>query len=251
MKAKLLFATACAAALISAGAQAASVPSGFYIGVNVGYDMGDTATSSVATAGASSWFDPTSIPAINSTGPFDLDEDGINGGAQVGYLMTHGGWAWGVEADFTYMGRDHSDSATGIYPCCSPDEFTNSQAMERDWLATVRGRLGFDIGGTLLYGTGGLAIGDASYLVGWTDPQDWPALTVTSVSDTLLGWTAGGGIQTMFAPNLSAKVEYLYVDLGSVSAAPVVITGPGFDDTIEGSADFKQHTVRLGINLHF
>ena len=37
-------------------------------------------------------------------------------------------------------------------------------------------------------------------------------------SNTPTGWTAGGGVEWMFAPHWSAKVEYLYVDLSSNGA---------------------------------
>ena len=36
-----------------------------------------------------------------------------------------------------------------------------------------------------------------------------------STAGTQIGWTAGGGVEFAFTPNLTAKVEYLYVDLGS------------------------------------
>ena len=39
--------------------------------------------------------------------------------------------------------------------------------------------------------------------------------TPSSFSNTNTGWTAGGGVEWLFAPHWSAKVEYLYVDLSS------------------------------------
>ena len=67
------------------------------------------------------------------------------------------------------------------------------------WFGTVRGRLGYLITPTLLiYGTGGFAYGQV---------DAW------GFSSTHTGWTAGGGVEWMFAPHWSAKVEYLYVNL--------------------------------------
>jgi outer membrane immunogenic protein len=37
---------------------------------------------------------------------------------------------------------------------------------------------------------------------------------IGSVSNTNLGWAAGGGLEYAFANNWSVKLEYLYVDLG-------------------------------------
>ena len=67
------------------------------------------------------------------------------------------------------------------------------------WFGTVRGRVGYLITPTLLiYGTGGFAYGQV---------DAW------GLASTNTGWTAGGGVEWMFAPHWSAKVEYLYVDL--------------------------------------
>jgi len=63
------------------------------------------------------------------------------------------------------------------------------------------------------------------------------------------GWTAGAGFEYAFARGVSAKIEYLYVDLGS------------FDNTIVGPAivapanivvhhKYTDNIFRLGVNFH-
>ncbi len=54
--------------------------------------------------------------------------------------QTQSNWVFGAEGDFTFTGK----SGSGI---------TNP------WNTTFRGRIGYAIGDTLLYGTGGLAVG--------------------------------------------------------------------------------------------
>ena len=78
---------------------------------------------------------------------------------------------------------------------------------QSDWLATVRGRAGYAFDRFLVYGTGGAAFGDLQAAFG--------ALPFSNSTQT--GWTAGAGVEFAFTPNLTAKVEYLYVDLGSQS----------------------------------
>jgi outer membrane immunogenic protein len=74
--------------------------------------------------------------------------------------------------------------------------------------------------------------------------------------------TAGGGLEWMFWPNVSAKVEYLYYDLGSVSyvvGAPTVnsarcgfCTGNGpCAPLVDAKTRFHVHIVRAGVNYHF
>ena len=62
----------------------------------------------------------------------------------------------------------------------------------------------------------------------------------------------------MFLPNWSAKIEYLYYDLGSVtySLSPLVTTSV-FTGTVVGSVfpqastRFNGNIVRAGVNYHF
>src|SRR5438477_579667 len=55
-----------------------------------------------------------------------------------------------------------------------------------------------------------------------------------------VGWTAGVGAEFGFAPNWSAKIEYLYVDL---ARSNFVITG--------ASHGLSFGTLRAGVNYHF
>src|SRR5262249_14630467 len=67
---------------------------------------------------------------------------------------------------------------------------------------------------------------------------------------TKAGWTAGAGIETPLSRNLTGKIEYLYLDFGSVStstsnplnATPVAVN-------LESRV--SDHIVRLGLNYRF
>ena len=60
-----------------------------------------------------------------------------------------------------------------------------------------------------------------------------------SGNNTQTGWTLGAGVEYAFTPSLSAKAEYLYVDLGSSTPLP--------GDNVE----LKTHVVRGGLNWRF
>ena len=104
----------------------------------------------------------------------------------------------------------------------------NATSDKLDWFGTVRGRLGFLATPTfLLYGTGGLAYGRvASATVNSFTAT--PDIYTGSTSTTRAGWTAGAGGEWMFAPNWSAKAEYLYVDLGTVGYNVACSNGVAF-----------------------
>src|SRR6201997_5186108 len=139
---------------------------------------------------------------------------GFSGGAQAGYNWQNGPVVFGVEGDI---------QATAANDTFAPWKFSNP------WFGTLRGRAGYTISNVLFYGTAGLAFGE---LKGQTFGLN--------ESHTTAGWTAGLGAEVGLAPNWSAKIEYLYVDL---SESQFAITGV--------SNGYRFGTVRAGINYHF
>src|SRR5262249_28772786 len=133
-----------------------------------------------------------------------------------------------------------------------------------DYVGTVRGRLGYAIAPAfLIYGTGGFAYGgiqsDTNNFSGEIPNTGFTNVAGFShVSTTRGGWTAVCGGSRMFLPNLSAKAEYLFYDLGTVTYinGPLVSFRNGtstvnFINTSRSSVRFNGNIVRAGINYHF
>jgi outer membrane immunogenic protein len=170
-------------------------------------------------------------PAYNWTG-FYL---GINGGygwtgsgngggvvgPTVGYNFQTGPWVYGLEGDYDWTNINGSPVCGGL--ACS---------TSNHWLATARGRVGYAMGATgsvLPYVTGGAAFGDIKNTVAG----------VGSLTGTKTGWTLGGGLEAAISGPLTAKIEYLYVDLGN---------GP----TVAGiGSSFHSNIIRAGLNYRF
>jgi len=112
-----------------------------------------------------------------------------------------------------------------------------------DQLGSVTGRLGYTWGPALLYAKGGYA---------WKDGNDL-SVTIAGVPQPFFtngnhrdGFTVGTGLEYMFAPSWSAKIEYMYYDFGSTTftaGSPAILVGTSFDDV--------EHTVKAGINYRF
>ncbi|QWG11021.1 hypothetical protein KMZ29_14650 [Bradyrhizobium sediminis] len=83
--------------------------------------------------------------------------------------------------------------------------------------------------------TGGLAVGNV---------QGWDKLTPSEGSGFRTGWTAGAGIEARIAPQWTAKLEYLHVDLGPSVLFDVV---PLVPETVSFRADI----IRVGLNRSF
>jgi outer membrane immunogenic protein len=233
---------------------------GWYVGVNAGYidTVGRTNTNALSAAND----DPeTAIHLVNTaTNQFNDGHGGFIGGAQVGYNYQFSpSFVAGLEADFqgTTLRRDRV--ATNAEPAYYGVTWTTTSRVSNslDWLGTVRGRVGVTPTPSLLiYSTGGLAYGGvrSNTQVGFNNSIDFfPGVTSGSVSDTRVGWTAGGGLEWMFAPNWSAKLEYLYYDLGSVSYATGAydsVFGPATIAT-RTSTRFEGNIARVGVNYQF
>jgi|KBSMisStandDraft_5_1062788.scaffolds.fasta_scaffold137930_1 outer membrane immunogenic protein len=162
---------------------------GFYAGLNLGYQWG-------------------------SVSNFSGNPSGIAGGGQIGYNWQVGQFVFGAETDIQASAADDT---------FAPWQFSNP------WFGTLRGRAGYAMNNILFYATAGLAYGNlTANLVGLEE------------SKTLVGWTGGLGMEVGFTPNWTAKVEYLYMDLGSRFYSVT-----GVDNGLQSSY------LRLGVNYHF
>ena len=163
--------------------------SGFYAGVNAGYQWGKVTNTSI-------------------------EPNGLAVGIQGGYNWQYGQFVFGGETDLQASGADDT---------FAPWKFSNP------WFGTLRGRLGYAVNNVLFYGTLGLAYGDLKAESFGLDE-----------AKTEVGWTGGVGAEVGFAPNWSAKVEYLYMDLSSRSYS---LTG--------SDNGLQSNLLRFGINYHF
>lgn len=266
-----------AATLASATAAQAGDWNGWYAGVNAGYlwSNSDTIdTSSVpGPCNPASGGGCTAVPnystlfATGATGSVLAELNGFSGGAQLGFNSQMTNWVWGIETDI----QSGPGSSSGTYTVVTPSPafpaqpatttFTGTRTL--DFIGTLRARLGFLTSpNTLLYATAGLAYGgadmDATYVATCTGCS-WTLQPNGSFSDsdTLTGYTVGGGLEFAFAPNWTFKTEYLYYDLGDMSVGGLIQgtnSGTGFlfaSHTTTATTDFDGHLVRVGVNFRF
>jgi outer membrane immunogenic protein len=185
---------------------------GFYIGGNIGYSWGRSSDTSSLTNGAGT---------VLFTSIDRSDLNGVVGGGQVGYNWQMQNWLLGLEADIQGTGERGSRAFTCPTGICTPPFGVvavfpgppvpvSSLDQKLEWFGTVRGRAGVLVSPkVLLYATGGLAYGGvkSSETIGLV-PAGF------SNSDTRVGYTVGAGIEGVIGGNWTAKLEYLYVDLG-------------------------------------
>ncbi|MGA8169992.1 MAG: outer membrane beta-barrel protein [Methylocystis sp.] len=242
---------------------------GFYAGLNAGGTFGGSDNVNVATGVFGPGVDAAALGAVGS-GVGNANFGGFIGGGQIGYNYQFSpAVVAGFEADIQGLA---GGGGTSSFSVASPGALnpthtfggTVSASQSLDYLGTVRGRIGYLFTPSLLvYATGGLAYGGANLNSSFSATEMnaagafvGSAFGGVSQSNTQVGWTVGGGLEWMFAHNWSAKVEYLYYDLGTLSVSGPVqyansVTGATGFGASQTSAQFNGHIVRAGVNYHF
>jgi outer membrane immunogenic protein len=224
---------------------------GFYVGLNAGGGISQNRTT-----------DTTVVPVFGVFGADSFNHAPIGGilGGQVGWNWRAApSWVLGLEADWQWSGQ----RATACVSACLPAlQFIGllSEIDEQSIksFGTARGRIGWVApNGSLWYATGGAAWGrvdETLTLIG--TPGFFPVGTsnAASFSHNNLGWTVGAGVETPLWSHWSAKAEYLFVDLGSVSDSFASSLGAGVgapSQTTTTAYSIRDHIFRLGVNYHF
>lgn len=180
---------------------------GFYLGANAGYGFGN---SNWTAAG-------TSIGSFNTSGA--LVGGTIGGNFQAGPAV------FGIEGDADWSNLTGTNNSALCGVGCQ---------TQSNFLGTVRGRVGYGLDRVLLYGTGGAAFGNVQ--AGFSGGP--------FSSTNAVGWTAGGGVEFAITPRLTAKVEYLYVNLGT-GQCTTACGGTAIN------VKLNENLVRLGVNYKF
>jgi outer membrane immunogenic protein len=154
---------------------------------------------------------------------------GVQGGADYQFATN---WVVGIEAQYSWM---DNNSTNLVFP-----SGTVINGGGNDQLGSVTGRLGYTWGPALLYAKGGYAWKDNNNLAIAT-PIAAPVFVDGNRKD---GYTVGGGLEYMFTPSWSGKVEYQYYNFGNTTITSAAIPG-----TVSYNND--EHTIKAGLNYRF
>jgi outer membrane immunogenic protein len=194
---------------------------GFYIGVMGGGGFSDRLGVSVAG------FD-------FGTSSNDLRGGFVGGTVGYNYQPVGSPILLGIEVDAAWANIRASRSAAALGVVATVED-------KIDAIGSVTGRVGYVWGPGLLYAKGGYAWADNRVTASLTAPR--LALSA-SESHFHSGFTVGGGLEYLFAPSWSGKIEYMFADYGSATFGGGLVPGGfGLSATV--------HTIKGGINYHF
>ena len=195
---------------------------GIYLGINGGWGFGSAQWNVPATV---------AFPPLSST----INDNGGVVGGTLGANVQYDVWVFGAEFDFDYSAINTGTTST----VCN---FSGNCQTGNNWLSTVRGRFGYAMDRVLFYGTGGAAFAGIR-----------TTLNGIGRNTTEAGWTVGAGVEVALADNWTAKVEYLYTDLGTVNpncgTATCLANNGGAPVPINIS--LTESLVRAGVNFKF
>jgi high affinity Mn2+ porin len=190
---------------------------GFYVGGHAADSLG---------RGTSTLSNPNPTSVRDSFGS-------LYGGVQAGYnYVFPSRLLLGAEADITFP--NFQTYADGLI--FTEGTVQGTTVTDRiDYIATLRGRVGYGFDHWLIYGTGGFA---------WSQARFGESPGVASDEDKILltrtGWALGLGAEVAIAPDWTARIEYLYDRFGTV--AGVFPSGTGYRSV------FDINTLRFGLN---
>jgi outer membrane immunogenic protein len=197
---------------------------GFYIGVNGGYNWNN-------------WTDGLG------------DSFNANGGIAGGTIGFNYQWNWfvaGFEGDIDWAGNKFSQTQTD-------SEFGGTSVAtlnyKNDVLSTFAARFGVAADHALFYGKAGGAWTEEKYTISGTDPV-FGTLSASNSFDRL-GWMVGAGVEYAFTNNLTAKIEYNYINFGSDNQTLTLNTSNAGPLTGTITSKPTMNVVKVGLNWLF
>jgi outer membrane immunogenic protein len=213
---------------------------GFYLGGHIGGGLlEDTFT------------DTTTVTETSGTAT-TVNPFGLIGGLQGGFNYEFTPWVIGVEGTWTpsYISGTATTTATALTPTLGTGIDVGSTSAPR-WYATLAARFGYADDDVLFYGKAGAAVMRVDYT------QEIINNGISNSTETLgehrVGFVIGAGIEYGITENLSAKVEYDFLDFGTQSYSFGNLSKP--DGTALGavpvSIESTTHMFTAGLNYRF
>lgn len=229
---------------------AAPTWTGWYIGINGGGAWGKT-DPSVSRIPPDTFFNPANVPAVTADGSSSFNNSGALLGGQIGYLYQAGPAIFGLEAGFDWMSVKGSTSSTAVYPASAPFTYSWNSTGKSDFLFTLLGRVGPDMGTWYPYITGGLAVAHLKYNSTFTDTW-YPGGSNVAISKDKLGYAIGGGVEWRVAPRWLLRGEYLYLNFDHIDGTSRVCDATCFvQTTFSYRVKFKENIGRVALSYQW
>ncbi len=236
---------------------------GPYVGIYLGGAFGnsETYTSAGSVTNTSYFATSTDINAVNNAGTWTKEPAAVIVGIAAGHDWVWNQMVYGIALDYGSMSLNSSNAMTNSYPDNSA-QYSVDTSMQTNWLLTLRGRLGYQTAlklPALLYMTGGMAMTQLKVSNHFNDNSSLVGAGSNSTHQDQIGWTVGTGIEIAAFHHGSVDIEYLYVDVPSVSTISTIYNTQGgfgiseqsFGSPFATTVNFSANLVRVALNYRF
>jgi len=244
--------------VLSSSAQAADYTTsswaGLYVGGGLTVNFGDMEFPNGSVT--------TNVNGATTSGTNAGSETNVNGHVLGGYLFQMDRLIFGAEGDYTF-GDSHEFGFPANYASCGVCAYAGGIGS-LDPQGRVRAIVGLELDQTtMIFVAGGVAFADASfdgaYGIGVVNGNAAAGIgSGVNRSDTLVGYTAGGGFQVKATNNVLVRGEVLYDDYGGFSgfysAAGSASDGNNSASgsaSSNGSIDFTNAAARISVIWKF
>ncbi len=221
--------------------------SGIYVGAHVGggWATNDLSDPSIGFGGL------LGVPVVQTT-----DSSGVIGGVQGGWNYQLGRFVLGTELDFSWADVNGTNSSTFAVGVGGPGtSISRTLTADTDWIGTSTLRLGYAHDRWMFYSKAGAAYAHTNYTSTWVGNGPGGGLIFAGAGDkTSVGWTVGFGAEWAIWNNLSAKLEYDFMDFGSKTIPINGAFGPGGPAVGASFGVVNEQTVsevKFGLNYKF
>ena len=236
---------------------------GIYLGANMGGAWGANHANLIVPSDPATrqyWGPEISAGAVPTL--INYSQSGPIGGGQLGFNYKYSNKVLvGIEADINGANIQGAKSEYFVngqqIGGATYTPWYGSAGSRLTWLGTVRARMGYlPIQPIFLYATGGFAYAGTKNNYYNAAPKI-PSLYTSSQTNTLTGYTAGGGLELMFQARWSIKAEYLYYNLGNATnpstpgGVDAALVASGQIQTVSNRFSTAGNIIHVGLNYHF
>lgn len=178
---------------------------------------------------------------------------GVSFGAQAGYNWQIGRLVYGVETDINLLDGQSPRNGYFLAPKLhASNEYIGYNLKYEQgsaFFASLRGRLGLSLDQTLVYLTGGVALGGTrgAARMDTFDPKEARTFRAGASGSRDFKYVVGAGAEHPLSEDTSVRLEYFFLNQG--------LNGQFFPDGAEtlywSKTRDESHIVRLGLNHHF
>jgi len=195
----------------------------------------------------------TRQPPVFDLYPTSGRRSGVTVGAQIGYNWQVGRLVYGLETDINLLDGQNPRSGLFLAPKPNAPREISSYALNYEpgatFFASLRGRIGLTLDQTLVYLTGGVALGGTrgAAKMDRFDRRDRVSYRAAPSGSRDFKYVIGAGAEHPLSADTSVRLEYLFLNQG--------LNGQflqGRDETLYWSKTRDEnHILRMGLNHHF